>query len=115
MVEDPAALEVVAEHTLTPEIVKAYSREGNSIHYEMEAANRAGFRAPLIGGGMGVHYLLHYLWSLEPPQTLNLDIYFRRPIFWDESFVVAISGARDAICIAKDGKVATEARINAMS
>ena len=51
VVEDVDALEQISTHTLTPEIVKGYSSEGNSIHYEMEAANKAGFRAPLIGGG----------------------------------------------------------------
>jgi len=115
VVEDPTTLKEVATHTLTPELVKAYSREGNSIHYELEAAQKAGFRAPLIGGGMGVHYLLAYLWSQHAPQQLDLDIYFRRPIFWDDSFGVRVSDALDAICIAKAGKVATEARIKALS
>jgi len=114
VVTDLAQLRVVAEHVLTPEIVKAYSREGNSIHYELEAARAAGFRAPLIGGGMGVHYLLAYLWQAHQPTILDLDIYFRRPIFWDESFVVAVSPGLDAICLAKDGKVATEARIKVL-
>lgn len=114
VVTDLTLLQVVAEHTLTPEIVKAYSREGNSIHYELEAALAAGFRAPLIGGGMGVHYLLAHLWQAARPTVVDLDIYFRRPIFWDESFVVAVSPTTDAICIAKAGKVATEARIKAL-
>jgi len=111
VVTDLAAMRSVAQHTLTPEIVKSYSREGNSIHYELEAAQAAGFRAPLIGGGMGVHYLLAYLWQAHQPTELDLDIYFRRPIFWDESFSVAVSASLDAICIAKQDKVATEARI----
>jgi len=115
VVTDLAQLRVVAEHTLTPEIVKAYSREGNSIHYDLEAARAAGFRAPLIGGGMGVHYLLAHLWQAHCPVELDLDIYFRRPIFWDESFVVAVAPGTDAICIAKDGKVATEARIKTLA
>jgi hypothetical protein len=114
VVTDLAMMEVVAEHTLTPEIVKAYSREGNSIHYELEAAQAAGFRAPLIGGGMGVHYLLAHIWAVRQPAVLDLDIYFRRPIFWDERFAVAVAPGLDAICIAKDGKVATEARIKAL-
>ncbi len=115
VVTDVAALTVVAEHTLTPEMVTAYSSAGNSIHYDLAAAQKAGFRAPLIGGGMGVHYLTAYLWETYAPRQLDLDIYFRRPIFWDESFVVAVSPAADAICIAKGHKVATEARINALS
>lgn len=115
VVEDVDALEQISTHTLTPEIVKGYSSEGNSIHYEMEAANRAGFRAPLIGGGMGVHYLLSALWQASPPQRLDLDIYFRRPIFWDDTFSVAVDAGADgwrAMALVKDGKVLTEARIN---
>jgi hypothetical protein len=115
VVEDLSTMMDVADHTLTPEIVKAYSREGNSIHYDLEAAQKAGFRAPLIGGGMGVHYVLAYLWQTHNPQQLDLDIYFRRPIFWDETFTVAISTPLTSICIAKAGKVATEARINLLN
>ena len=47
--------------------------------------------------------------------TLNLDIYFRRPLFWDDTFSVMVdeqNGEWKAICLAKDGKVATEAKIN---
>lgn len=115
VVDDVTKLKLVAQHTLTPELVKAYSREGNSIHYEMDAARKAGFRAPLIGGGMGVHYMLAYLQTAHAPDSLDLDIYFRRPIFWDESFKIAISPDNDAICIEKEGKVATEARINKLT
>jgi hypothetical protein len=114
---DPGAAEVVASHRLTPEIVVGYSEEGNSIHYDMVAANRAGFRAPLIGGGMGVHYLMAALYRERPPETLDLDIYFRRPIFWDDAFEVV--RAHDAIALTRhDGnalKVLTEARINALA
>lgn len=125
VVPEPALAQVLALHELTPERVKSYSMEGNRIHYEEEAARRAGFRAPLIGGGMGVHYLVALLWSreeLEPPQALDLDIYFRRPIFWDERFASGVLGeASDrsswkALCLLRDEgdaglKVLTEARI----
>lgn len=118
VVEDVDALETLSTHTLTPEIVKGYSSEGNSIHYEMEAANRAGFRAPLIGGGMGVHYLLCALWQHSPPEQLDLDIYFRRPIFWDDTFTVGVLTGTDGwrgMALVKDGKVLTEARVNAFT
>ena len=102
--------------------MKRYSSEGNSIHYEMAAAQRVGFRAPLIGGGMGVHYLLASIMSGYAPEQIDLDIYFRRPIFWDDAFAVLReendAGLR-AICIAKGGaedqKAATEARVNNLS
>ena len=115
VIENVEPLEHLSTHTLTPEIVKGYSSEGNSIHYDLAAANRAGFRAPLIGGGMGVHYLLCTLWQYSPPERLDLDIYFRRPIFWDDTFTVAADSGPDgwrAMALIKDGKVLTEARIN---
>ena len=89
VVEDLSVLEFLASYQLTPEGVRAYSMEGNSIHYEMEPAQKAGFRAPLIGGGMGVHFLMAELWRAHKqgggPHAFDAEIYFRRPIFWDDS------------------------------
>ena len=89
VVDDLSALAFLASYQLTPEGVRAYSMEGNSIHYEMEPAQKAGFRAPLIGGGMGVHFLMAELWQAHKhsggPQAFDAEIYFRRPIFWDDS------------------------------
>jgi len=115
---DPASATVLAAHTLTPEIVVNYSEEGNSIHYDLDAARRAGFRAPLIGGGMGVHYLLAAIYAESPPAHFDLDIYFRRPIFWDDTFNVVREN--DAMALTKTEpdtgivKVLTEMRINAL-
>lgn len=109
VVEDVSSLAMGSGYQLTPEATKAYSSEGNSIHYEMEAAHKAGFRAPIIGGGMGVHYLMVELWDAGLTEV-DLDIYFRRPIFWDHEFTVGRS--RDAIALISNGKVLTEARIN---
>ena len=99
------------EFTLTPENVVRYSSEGNSIHYEPEAAKKAGFRAPIIGGGMGVHYLMDALWKESTPQSVDLDIYFRRPIFWDDKFTV-VKNHEALGLIRRDGKVLTEAKLN---
>ncbi len=128
VIEDAADTLGLADHRLTPAMVKAYSMEGNSIHYELEAAQQAGFRAPLIGGGMGVHYLLAALWARRPPESIDLDIYFRRPIFWDAEFEVVCAGAaavaNDVSSWAALGilqasgaakKLATEMRINELS
>lgn len=115
VVTDVDALDVDATHTLTPECVKAFSSEGNSIHYDMDAAVRAGFRAPMIGGGMGVHYLMTSLWARKAPASFDLDIFFRRPIFWDDTFAVAFTPSMDATCLWRDEagtkKVLTEAAI----
>jgi acyl dehydratase len=115
VIEDLAALDTVGAFTLTPEGVKAYSGPHNPIHFDPEAARRGGFRAPIIGGGQGVRFITAAIWQRFRPQVLELDIYFRRPIYWDDSFTVQVDerdGTWRAICLAKDGKVATEARIN---
>jgi acyl dehydratase len=92
VVDDLSALEFLASYQLTPDGVRAYSMEGNSIHYEMEPAQKAGFRAPLIGGGMGVHFLMAELWQAHKqsggPEAFDAEIYFRRPIFWDDAVAV---------------------------
>ena len=92
VVDDLSALEFLASYQLTLEGVRAYSMEGNSIHYEMEPAQKAGFRAPLIGGGMGVHFLMAELWQAHKqsggPEAFDAEIYFRRPIFWDDAVAV---------------------------
>jgi hypothetical protein len=114
VIENVAELRRLNTFRLTPERVKHYSSEGNSIHYEMEAANKAGFRAPIIGGGMGVHYLIHALWQEHMPESFDLSIFFRRPIFWDDQFDVAADPWR-AIALLREDKVLTEARINQLS
>jgi hypothetical protein len=115
VIDDLSVLSHEADYKLTPAAVKAYSQEGNSIHYEMKAANSAGFRAPIIGGGMGVHFLTSALWRRFAPVSFNLDIYFRRPIFWDDPVSVKYDSAGEAswtaMCLCKDNKVLTEARI----
>ena len=90
VVGDVATLVLHHTYQLTPDRVKSYSVEGNSIHYEQEAAERAGFRAPLIGGGMGVHYLTAQMWQDRRPSFFDVSIYFRRPIFWDEAVQVGV-------------------------
>jgi hypothetical protein len=115
VIEDVGRLEKIGTYTLTPEGVKAYTGPHNPIHFDPEAARRAGFRAPIIGGGQGVRFITASIWQRFKPQTLELDIYFRRPIYWDDSVTVmadAHGGTWRAICLVKDDKVATEARIN---
>ena len=117
VIQDVFGLELKSTYQLTPERVKGYSSEGNSIHYEEAAARAAGFRAPLIGGGMGVHYLMAELWKLQTPNEFLAEIYFRRPIFWDETIQVGLCNAQDknllALGLVKPlSKVGTEVRIS---
>ena len=115
VIDDVSRLKRLREVTLNPEDVKAYSGPHNPIHFDPEVAVKSGYRAPIMGGTQCVRYLTAEIWRRFAPRTLDLDIYFRRPLFWDDSFTVMVeerNGAWTAICLAKDGKVATEARIN---
>lgn len=115
VIEDVTRLRALATFTLTPEGVKAYTGPHNPIHFDPEAAKRGGFRAPIIGGGQGVRFLTAEIWRRFQPQAIDLEIYFRRPIYWDDTFSVMVDehdGEWRAIGLIKDGKVATEARIN---
>jgi hypothetical protein len=111
VVEDTGVLKLVSEHRITPSGTKDYSSEGNAIHYEMAAANLAGFRAPIIGGGQGVHFLMAAIWG-SGLQQVDLDIYFRRPIFWDDALSVGVISDMSAVASLREGKVLTEMKVN---
>jgi acyl dehydratase len=115
VVSNVARLKEIGRFALTPEDVKGYgANTTNYIHTEPEAARRAGYRAPIIGGGQGVRYLTAAIWRQFNPTMVDMDIYFRRPLFWDDSFDVRVddeAGQWRSICLAKEDKVATEARL----
>ena len=90
VISDISTLKQREEFRLTPDIVRNYSSEGNSIHYDETSAKAGGFRAPIIGGGMGVHYLMAELWTARQPNCFSCNIYFRRPIFWDDEISVGV-------------------------
>ena len=118
VITDVTRLKAVGSFTLTPEGVTAYSGPHNPIHFDPEVAKRNGYRAPIMGGTQCVRFLTAEIWRRFTPQTLDMDIYFRRPLFWDDTFSVMVdeqNGEWKAICLAKDGKVATEARINSIA
>jgi hydroxyacyl-ACP dehydratase HTD2-like protein with hotdog domain len=118
VIADVTALKTVGRFTLKPEDVKAYSGPHNPIHFDPDVAKRNGYRAPIVGGTQCVRFITAEIWRRFSPQALDLDIYFRRPLFWDDTFSVMVdeqNGEWKAICLAKDGKVATEARINSIA
>ena len=118
VIADVSPLKTVGRFTLRPEDVKAYSGPHNPIHFDPEVAKRNGYRAPIMGGTQCVRFLTAEIWRRFSPQRLDLDIYFRRPLFWDDTFSVMVgeqNGEWKAICLAREGKVATEARINSIA
>jgi acyl dehydratase len=116
VIEDVSKLKEIGSVTLTPEHVKGYgAKTSNFIHVDPEAARRAGYRAPIIGGGQGVRYITAAIWRHFSPKAVDLEIYFRRPLFWDDSFSIRVDerdGTWKAACLAKGDRVATEVRIN---
>ena len=85
----------IGEKQMTPEGVGNYSDDKmNRIHDDPEIARQFGFRAPIAAGIMGSHILMEALVKDGggPPQTLDMDVRFRRPMFWDE--LLTVTGER---------------------
>lgn len=115
VIQDLSTLKEVNRFTLTPECVVSFTGPGNPVHTDPEVAKRSGYRAPIMGGSQGMRYLSAEIWRHFKPRQLDLDIFFLRPIFWDDTFTVMVEERSDqwgAICLARDGKVMVEARIN---
>ena len=57
-------------------------------------ARRYGFRAPIIAGNQTVNFLLEALALDTLPHAFDIEVRFRKPVFWDDA--VAIEGRRGA-------------------
>ena len=97
-----------AELALTPEKVMGYSEEvGNLIHFDVDFAKRAGFRAPLAQGQMQVTAALGALAAEGLPDAFTLDSRFLRPLHWDERAAIEATADRSRLrLVAPDGRVA---------
>ncbi len=118
VIADLTRLIALGTATLTPEGVTAYTGPENPIHFDPEVARRKGYRAPIVGGGQCVRFLSAEIWRHFAPHTLGMEIFFRRPVFWDDTVTVMADeqdGQWKAICLVANGKVTTEARITALS
>jgi len=114
VIQDVSVLKEVNRITLTPECVTSFTGPGNPVHTDPEVAKKSGYRAPIMGGSQGMRYLSAEIWRRFKPRVLDLEIFFLRPIFWDDTFAVMVEESSDkwgAICLAKDNKVMVEARI----
>jgi len=118
-VTDPESLRVLDRIQMTPEDCCTYcGPTTNLIHTDLDFARNAGYRAPIVGGSHGVRYMTAALWREAAPTALDIDVMFRRPIFWDDEFDVRADdtgGTLRALCTARHGKVMSEMRINAIS
>lgn len=80
-------LPVIGEKQMTPDGVGNFSDDRmNRIHDDPEVARQFGFRAPIAAGIMGSHILMEALVKDGggPPQELEMEVRFRRPMFWDD-------------------------------
>lgn len=79
----------VMTRTLEPDKVAAYSEEaGNLIHSDPEVARQHGFRAPIAAGLMGLHYYREALETRHRATGFDLEVRFRRPMFWDDTLTL---------------------------
>lgn len=97
---DLGAMTVIHEMTMEPEKVAAFSGEAaNLIHSDPETAQRFGFRAPIAGGLMASHIMLGALGAEaggKPVTSLEGEIRFLRPMFWDDRLRLFATAAGDA-------------------
>jgi hypothetical protein len=87
----------IMRRTLVPQDVANYSDEaGNLIHSDPEVAREHGFRAPIAAGLMGIHFYREALEKQYAPKDFDLEVWFRRPMFWDDrlSLVAREEGGR---------------------
>ena len=115
-------LPVVGEKQMTPDGVANFSDENiNRIHDDPEIARQFGYRAPIAAGIMGSHIMMEPLVREGggPPKQMEMEVRFRRPMFWDE--LLAIHGqhtgdhlSRIAL-IKPEGKVACWGAVQSVS
>ena len=100
-----------------PEEVARYSNDGrNKIHSDPEIARQFGFRAPIAAGLIALHYYLEAVARRCASGTLDIEIWLKRPMFWDETLTLrhkTVTGQLTGMRIEnKVGKVASMARVN---
>ena len=63
-----------------------------------------------------MHFLMASIWG-HGLQQAELDIYFRRPVFWDDTIAVGVRVSSDMSAVAslREDKVLTEMKVNSRS
>ena len=109
----------IMRRTLVPQNVADYSDEaGNLIHSDPEVAREHGFRAPIAAGLMGIHFYREALEKHYTPKAFDLEVWFRRPMFWDDtlSLVACEKGGRitQMHLLGSDGKPTSNCVVHAV-
>ena len=85
----PDKYQAVLHKQCTPESTLGYCEGStNLIHLDPDYAKGFGFRAPIIAGNQTVNFLLEGLALDGQPASLDVEIRFLRPVFWDDAVVV---------------------------
>ena len=109
----------IMRRELIPHQVGDYSIEaGNLIHSDPEVAKEYGFRAPIAAGLMGIHFYREALENYYQPTPFDLEVWFRRPMFWDDT--LSLVARQEEGCIAamhllcSNGKPASNCVVHAV-
>lgn len=91
---DPSEFALVAEKRLTPDRVAAYSHEFPDywVHFRPDVARSIGFPKPVAQGLMSLTWMMEALAAREVPGAIDVEVSFRRPIFWDDAIEVRRRG-----------------------
>ncbi|MPY75685.1 MAG: hypothetical protein GEU87_15650 [Alphaproteobacteria bacterium] len=119
--EDTGGWAVLTRKQCTPETTCGYClNTTNLIHTDPATALRYGFRAPIIAGNQTVNFVLEALSLDARPQSFDIEIRFRKPVFWDDA--VAIEGRRGAAgtltgirAVNGEGATVADATVNAVA
>ena len=105
--ESDEGFETLTRKQCTPETTLGYCEGStNLIHIDPDTAKSYGFRAPIIAGNQTVNFLLEALALDGLPQALDVEIRFRRPVFWDDA--LDIRGRRNG----SDGSLSDIVAVN---
>lgn len=119
---EPAAdWQPLARKECTPDSTCGYClHTTNLIHTDPETAKRFGFRAPIIAGNQMVTFMLEALALQARPTSFDIEVRFRKPVFWDDG--IDIEGCRSADgkltairAVNDDGVVVADATVNAVA
>jgi hypothetical protein len=78
--------ELLETKQITPRKVRDFSEDiGNDLHFDPQAAQAMGFRAPLAQGVMSSVYLMGGLARRSCPTQMDVTVEYLRPIFWDST------------------------------
>ena len=114
----------------TPAMVGSYCHGAvNAVHTDPVVAVEFGYAAPIWAGTQGMHICLEYVYrhhreaTGRQPETIDVEAFFKRPVFWQEEvelFFAQREGApvgvgEYALVKVDEGKAALELTVHALA